>query len=108
MVISMFDKRPEAFGVIAGFGICPKADFGTAVGIMINDTGLRFASVAQVLSALLHFLVVPNYDTRHPRHPAGSTPTKCRTFSVTLYKISGSTKPVERHCQYHNSLGKQQ
>jgi len=28
MAISMFDKRPKAFGVIAGFGICSKADFG--------------------------------------------------------------------------------
>jgi len=30
MAISMFDKRPEAFGVIAGFGICPtpKANLG--------------------------------------------------------------------------------
>jgi len=28
MAISMFDKRPEAFGVIDGFGIRPKADFG--------------------------------------------------------------------------------
>ena len=41
MAILMFDKRPEAFGVIAGFGlfgIRPKADFGkrTAIGVMIN------------------------------------------------------------------------
>jgi len=42
MAILMFDKRPEAFGVIAGFGlfgIRPKTDFGkrTAIGVMINQ-----------------------------------------------------------------------
>ena len=39
MTVSMFDKQHEAFGVIAGFGIRPKEDFGkqTAVGAMIND-----------------------------------------------------------------------
>ena len=38
MAISMFDKRPEAFGVIDGLGIRPKADSGkrTAIGAMIN------------------------------------------------------------------------
>jgi len=45
MAILMFDKRPEAFGVIAGFGlfgIRPKADFGkrTAIGVMINHRSI--------------------------------------------------------------------
>jgi len=46
MAISMFDKRPEAFGVIDGFGIRPKADFGkrTAIGVMINHIGLLHIS----------------------------------------------------------------
>jgi len=56
----MFDKWPEAFGVIAGFGlfgIRPKADFGkrTAIGVMINHIGLLHISFCKRRAGFVSF-----------------------------------------------------
>jgi len=60
MAISIFNKRPEAFGIIAGFGIRPKADFGkrTAIGVMINDIGLLHISFCKHRAGFVSFAEV--------------------------------------------------
>ena len=52
-MISVFAKRPEAFGIIVGFGIQRKADLRKHGLIYFT---FRFTSVAWGFSALLNFL----------------------------------------------------
>ena len=61
MAIFMFDKRPEAFGVISlvsGFSAyAQKADFGkrTAIGVMINHIGLLHISFCKRRAGFVSF-----------------------------------------------------
>jgi len=71
MAILMFDKRPEAFGVIAGFGlfgIRPKADFRkrTAIGVMINHIGLLHISFCKRRAGFVSFAEFSCYSGYAP------------------------------------------